>query len=240
MIFEIATLLLSGVMAKPGGAPGCIINETVITTGMGPQTPTLGYTIKSTVSGPNTMTFTVVNPNRQDFQGILMYVANSANRKIRLGKFTSMDMKKFKFQNATTCQKQGVTGDPSATVTHAIPARVGLNTTFTWTGTAEEMNGKDNNLFAVIASLDPGATGKAKWQIVPPVKLHDDADGHNHEGHGSTGGTGGSSGTGGSTGGSGSTGTGTSSQASQTAISEGYSSTMTFAGGLTAFLFALL
>ncbi|KAI8895273.1 hypothetical protein BC833DRAFT_601889, partial [Globomyces pollinis-pini] len=165
--FILSTLLYT-VYSKPNGAPKCAINDEAITKGMGPQTPDLGY--KITASSKNGLwSFTVENPTRKDFQGVLLYVTSSANPKAHLGKFSGLDMNKFKFQTASVCAAGNFTGALEATVTHANPKRVPVGTSFQWSGSVEERSMPNVVLNAVIASLDDGATGKPKWHHLPDL-----------------------------------------------------------------------
>ncbi|KAI8902619.1 hypothetical protein BC833DRAFT_572703 [Globomyces pollinis-pini] len=177
MQFAITLLTLAlSVFSKPSGAPKCIINEVNIEKGMGTKSdPALGYSIDAVPGQGNTYSFTVKNTaGRADFQGVLMYVTSGTDAKAHFGKFTlptggALDGK-FKFHPACAGTS---TGPLEATVTHANPKRIPLNTptTFTWTGTAEDIAKGNLQFNAVIASLDPTQTGKAKWQKIQPIPL---------------------------------------------------------------------
>ncbi|KAJ3270279.1 ADP-ribosylation factor protein 3 [Terramyces sp. JEL0728] len=170
MKFTVAFTLLTSVFALPGGAPGCGINETVITSGMGPKSD-LGYQLSSMKNSDGSYSFTVSNSmNRPDFQGVLIYVSPAANPKMHLGKF-AISGTKFKFQAAAACNKVNITGAQEGTVTHANPNRVSMPYSFTWMGSSTELAMSNLVVKSVFASLDAGASGPAKWQHLADVPL---------------------------------------------------------------------
>ncbi|KAJ3261194.1 hypothetical protein HK103_006503 [Boothiomyces macroporosus] len=170
MKFALALTLFTSVFALPNGAPGCGINETVITSGMGPKSD-LGYQLSSTKNTDGSYSFTVSNSmNRADFQGVLIYVSPASTPKMHLGKFM-ISGSKFKFQSSTPCMNANITGAQEATVTHANPNRVSLPYTFTWMGSSTELAMSNLVVKSVFASLDPGASGPAKWQHLADVPL---------------------------------------------------------------------
>ncbi|KAJ3270275.1 hypothetical protein HDV01_000390 [Terramyces sp. JEL0728] len=161
-------LLFTSISALP---TGCGINETVIAAGMGAQTK-LGYTITPHQNTDGSFTFSVGNTlNRADFQGILMYVSPSTNAKMHLGKFMNLDSKKFKYQNSTVCNSQKIIGDVAATITHANGNRAPLSTNWNWMGNSTEMAMTNLVIKVVVASLNPGATGKAMWEHLADIPL---------------------------------------------------------------------
>ncbi|KAJ2993266.1 hypothetical protein HDV02_002510 [Globomyces sp. JEL0801] len=155
------------ILASPNGVPVCEINNQI--SGMGPASE-LGYTIVPTKKDDG-WTFTVANPSRSDFQGILLYVTSSSNAKTHVGKFT-IDNQKFKYQNSDLCKRNAVNGALESTVVHSNPSRVPFTNTFQWTATADELNLPDLTVKAVIAASPPNVNGGlAKWQYVPDVLL---------------------------------------------------------------------
>jgi hypothetical protein len=163
MKFLQSLVLALSALSLPNSSPTCQISEEGITRGMGPQ-ENLGYQITAKQNADSSFTLTLQG-SRPDFQGVLMYVT-STNEQQHLGKFVNIDQPKFKVQDPASCQRQQIQGVPEATISHASPARVPVGATFTVQLTPQEMASGNLKVHAVIASLDAGQQGKAKWQIV--------------------------------------------------------------------------
>jgi hypothetical protein len=147
-----------GVLARPDGAPACVIRPNNIAK-MGGQDTDLGYRIQ-----PSTTTFTVGTPleitikGNAPYKGLLMYVEGSKNSKLRLGNFEIPNG--FK-SNADKCDADLVYNQFSV-ITHASPALKQANTAFTWVPDLCE-----NGIIRAVIVGD----SKEKWQILKPVEI---------------------------------------------------------------------
>lgn len=158
-ILNLLVLLAAG---KPNGAPGCKVNVSVITAGMGPPRD-LGYSLVVTKKKETVFDVSLKNSkNRDCYQGILLYVTTLENTNIHYGKFSFKNTQKWKFQK-DACEKAKVNGPIEATVTHANPSKVPLNVTFTWTAKDEREAMMDGLIVsAAVATTD--LKGKPIWQ----------------------------------------------------------------------------
>ena len=167
----LSLLLAAFTLARPNGAPKCQINPDGIKAGHGSANDaSLGYQLTATPAADGMDIGITNSAGRNNYKGILMYVASKAAPKNHLGSFKGLDNTKFKPQDAAICQAAQVTGAQDATFTHANPLDKDINTKFKWTGSAEEMAKTDLELHAVLA-LEPGKAqggkpGTPRWQYV--------------------------------------------------------------------------
>jgi hypothetical protein len=156
--------LLVSVFALQSASAICHIDLARISK-MGPQDPTLGYSLKVRKLTNNTFECTISNPVREDFQGLLMYTAAVRNSKVHVGKLTFANKSKWQYLSLTVCDRERVQGPLEATVTHRGPTRVGFDNVFILTLTDEELSVPNLDLHAIVASQDASG-GFPKWQEV--------------------------------------------------------------------------
>ena len=147
--------MISLITATPFGAPGCGINKTKISKGMG-QESMLGYKLNVNPGGGNKWKININNHKRTDYQGVLLFVTQISKPKVHLGEWGFKNQAKWKYQDVGKCSEQGVVTGDKGTVTHAVPDRVGLNVTFEWMGSDQEVAMEGLVVNAVVASLDKG------------------------------------------------------------------------------------
>lgn len=163
------TYLVFAIHALPNGAPKCGINEAAIQSGMNSASDiSLGYTLQVAPAGNNNWNITITNKaGRTDYQGILMYVHQLATPSNHLGEFSFTDQTKWKYQPTSLCTSNNINSSTSkSTVTHATPDRAAMSTVFVWTAPSAELALSGLVVNAVVASLDKGQNGVARWQHV--------------------------------------------------------------------------
>jgi hypothetical protein len=150
-------LLLRYAFSTPSGAPGCGINTTVITAGMGIES-NLEYALNVQPSGGKSWTISVQGP-RNEYQGVLLYVSQIDKPTIHLGQILFKNFTKWKYQSVEKCLGQGIVSGENGTVTHANPDRVS-NVEFLWIGSDEEVAMEGLVVNAVVANLNEGRRAK--------------------------------------------------------------------------------
>ena len=166
--------LMTLVLSDPTGSPICSAIDSRIHTSIQPASVNLGYKLEAT-PGPNNTYFVKLTGTRPDYQGLLLYITSTSKPNIHLGGWTFQNTQKFRFVDRNLCRTQGILQQTYATVTHANPARIALNsrdTVFKWFPIDKsEVGLSDLTVVAVVASQDNGQGGKARWQRIAGLDL---------------------------------------------------------------------
>lgn len=105
-----------------------------------------------------------------------MYIQSLQNPSMHLGKFVNLDLTNFKWIDPALCAAANVSGDNSATFTHANPSDKALSTVFEWQGSKSDLKWGDLAVRAVLATLPEtpkdGKPGTPRWMDLVPVNLN--------------------------------------------------------------------
>ncbi|KAI9219779.1 hypothetical protein BC828DRAFT_385228 [Blastocladiella britannica] len=169
LLFALLALAASSVnvaVARPNGAPACIINEAKITAGMGAAAGDRNFKLTPsamtyTPGQPITMKLTSDTAATKTFKGVMIYVQPASDAKKRVGSFKIPD---GFHSNVDKCAAIQATGETDSVITHSSSADKQLGMDFTWTAPASAMG--ELHVMAIVAG-----TGPKNWQVLPMMKL---------------------------------------------------------------------
>ncbi|KAI9137881.1 hypothetical protein BKA69DRAFT_1041354 [Paraphysoderma sedebokerense] len=161
-IFTLLFALVATALARPNGAPACLLNEQAVTAGMGPPT-NLNMKLEVVGNGASytagqAMKFRLTGAN--SYKGILLYAESKAAKNVeRLGVWGVGNGLR---SNDGTCAAKSIKAAPNSIITHDSPADKPTAQDFMWT---PDRNVGDIVIRGVVA------TGPKSWQVLNEINL---------------------------------------------------------------------